>query len=42
MDDDLSRVETAVLSLPSKLDEMTAQLDQLRSDLAGLPFVSKG
>jgi hypothetical protein len=35
-------VEQAMLTLPSKMDEMIAQLDQLRSDLSGLPFVGKG
>ncbi len=41
MDEDLSQVEGAVRGLVPKLDGIQQELDHLRSDLAGLPFVSK-
>ena len=41
MDTDLHKVEQAMLTLPPKLDDMTRQLDGLREDLSGLPFVGK-
>ena len=41
LDDDMASVERAVLALPPRMDAMTAHLDGLRSDLAGLPFVSR-
>ena len=45
MDEDLHAVETAFAVLPEKLDamraELTRELELLREDLSGLPFVGK-
>jgi hypothetical protein len=41
LDEGMASVERAVQLLPPKLDEVAAQLDALRTDLSGLPFVSR-
>jgi hypothetical protein len=41
LDDSTASVERAVRELPPKLDGVREQLDALRTDLSGLPFVSR-
>jgi hypothetical protein len=41
MDEDLAAVEKAVRDLAPQLEGMKQELDHLRTDLAGLPFISK-
>lgn len=41
MDAELSDVETAMRGLGPQLAGMRAEIDRLRSDLAGVPFVGK-
>jgi len=41
MDEDLHAVETAVRAMAPRLTELRDQIDALRTDLGGLPFVRK-
>jgi hypothetical protein len=41
MDDDLHTVETAIRELVPTIRRVEEAIDNLRSDLAGLPFVGK-